>query len=145
MMSSFMTKLEFPLKPYRLFRLGKLPHICCLLLHWVLSSFVDPYERFVMLYKSRSRTHHPHMHYSYTGGRRKNTPFHLDPPKKCFTPALGMNTKTCLLGFPSTKSMLQVLVAISQKLCCRKETWGYAKVIHKKIKWKNGHKSVQDI
>ena len=28
--------------------------------------------------------------------------------------------------------MLQVLVAISQKLCCSKETWGYAKVIQKK-------------
>ena len=33
--------------------------------------------------------------------------------------------------------MLQVLVAISQKFYCRKETWGYAKVIHKKEKvWK---------
>ena len=30
--------------------------------------------------------------------------------------------------------MLQVLVAISQKFCYRKETWGYAKVIHKKTK-----------
>ena len=30
--------------------------------------------------------------------------------------------------------MLQVLVTISQKFCCRKETWGYAKVIHKKGK-----------
>ena len=30
--------------------------------------------------------------------------------------------------------MLQVLVAISQKFYCRKETWGYAKVIHKKRK-----------
>jgi hypothetical protein len=28
--------------------------------------------------------------------------------------------------------MLQVLVAISQKFCCRREAWGYAKVIHKK-------------
>ena len=28
--------------------------------------------------------------------------------------------------------MLQVLVAISQKFCCRKETWSYAKVINKK-------------
>ena len=28
--------------------------------------------------------------------------------------------------------MLQVLVFISQKNCCRKEAWGYAKVIHKK-------------
>ena len=27
--------------------------------------------------------------------------------------------------------MLQILVAISQKFCCRKEAWGYAKVIHK--------------
>ena len=81
MMSSCMTKLEFLPEPYMLFRLGKLPHICCLLLHLVLSSFVDPYERFVMLFKSRSRIHHPHMHYSYTRGRRKNMPFHLDLPK----------------------------------------------------------------
>ena len=28
--------------------------------------------------------------------------------------------------------MLQVLVAISQKICCRKETCGYAKVMQKK-------------
>ena len=28
--------------------------------------------------------------------------------------------------------MLQVLVAISQKFCCRNETLGYTKVIHKK-------------
>jgi hypothetical protein len=28
--------------------------------------------------------------------------------------------------------MLQVLVPISQKFCCRNEAWGYAKVIHKK-------------
>jgi hypothetical protein len=32
----------------------------------------DPYERFVMLLKLRSCTHHPHMHYSYTRGWRKN-------------------------------------------------------------------------
>jgi hypothetical protein len=69
-----MTKLEFLAQPYMLFRLGKLPHICCLLLHYVLSSFVDPYEKFVMLLKSRSRTHHPNMHYSYTRGRLKNMP-----------------------------------------------------------------------
>ena len=40
--------------------------------------------------------------------------------------------------------MLQVFVAISQKFCCRKETWGYTKVIHKKRvekKWT----SVRDI
>ena len=27
--------------------------------------------------------------------------------------------------------MLQVLVTISQKVCCRKEAWGYAKLIKK--------------
>ena len=30
--------------------------------------------------------------------------------------------------------MLQVLVRYLSKFCCRKETWGYAKVIHKKEK-----------
>ena len=30
--------------------------------------------------------------------------------------------------------MLQVLVAICQKFCCRKDARGYAKVIHKKKK-----------
>ena len=28
--------------------------------------------------------------------------------------------------------MLQVFVAISQKFCCRKEVWDYAKIIHSK-------------
>ena len=32
--------------------------------------------------------------------------------------------------------MLQVLVAISQSFAAEKETWGYAKVIHKKRKKK---------
>ena len=33
MMSSYMTKLEFPPEPYMLFRLEKLSHICCLFFH----------------------------------------------------------------------------------------------------------------
>jgi hypothetical protein len=39
--------------------------------------------------------------------------------------------------------MLQVLVVISQRFCCREETCGYAKVIHKKNKriGKNGQVS----
>ena len=39
--------------------------------------------------------------------------------------------------------MLQVLVAISQKFCYKKETWGYAKFIHKKIKEKMMRKNGQ--
>jgi hypothetical protein len=46
--------------------------------------------------------------------------------------------------------MLQVLVNISlEKICCRKETWGYAKEKVKKEREKkvekNGHKDVQSI
>ena len=99
MMRSCMTKLEFLPEPYMLFRLGKLPHICWLLLHWVLSSFVDPYERFVMLLKSRSHTHHPNMHYSYTGGRRNNMPFHLDSPKNILLLHWEKTLKICFIGF----------------------------------------------
>ena len=128
-----MTKLEFPPKPYMLFRQEKLPHVCCLLLHWVLSSFVDPYERFVMLLKSRSRTHHRYLlllHWEYT----KHV-FHLDPQKNVL-----------LLRWVWTQNMLdrffmhQINTPSSccylSKFCCRKETWGYGKVIHKKRKEK---------
>ena len=137
-----MTKLEFLPEPYMLFRLGKLSHICCLLLHWVLPSFFDPYERFVMLLKSRSRTQHPNMYYSYTGGRRKNMSFHLDPPKNVL-----------LLHWEWTHSMLdrffihQINAPSSccylSKFCCRKETWGYAKVIHKKRRKRRDEKNGQ--
>jgi hypothetical protein len=39
--------------------------------------------------------------------------------------------------------MLQIFVAISQKFYCRKEAWGYVKIIHKKKKElrKNGQMS----
>ena len=36
-------------------------------------------------------------------GKAQKHAIHLDLPKKYSTPTLGMNTKTCLLGFPSTK------------------------------------------
>ena len=44
--------------------------------------------------------------------------------------------------------MLQVFITISQKFCCRKEAWGYAKFIHKKREKKKVLKkwiSVRDI
>ena len=137
MMNSCMTKLEFPPKSYILFRLGKLPHICWLLLHWVLSSFVDPYERFVMLLKSRSHTHHPHMHYFYTGGRRRKR-LPSRSTKKCFTPTLGVNTKTCLIGFSIHQINALSSWCYFSKVLLRKRSMGYAKVIHKKRERKNG-------
>jgi hypothetical protein len=82
MMSSYMTKLEFLPEPYMMFRLEKpFSHICCLLCIEFSQVLLMPYERFVMLLKLRSRTHHPHMHYSYTGSRRNNMSFHLDSLK----------------------------------------------------------------
>ena len=45
-----------------------------------------------MLLKSISRTHHPHMHYSYTGvGAKHAIPFRST--QKYFTPTIGENTK----------------------------------------------------
>ena len=65
-----MTKLKFLPMPY-IFRLRK-PSTYMLLVYVLSFVNVDPYEKSVKLLKSRSRTLHPHMHYSYTGGRRKN-------------------------------------------------------------------------
>jgi hypothetical protein len=94
MMSSCMIKLKFLPQPYIIHRLGKTStHICCLLYFELSHASLMPYERSVMLLKSRSRTHHPHMHYSYIRGRHKNMAFHLNPSKKYFTSTLGVNTK----------------------------------------------------
>ena len=112
-----------------------------LVLHWVSSSFVDPYERFVMLLKSRSRTHHPHMHY-YTGGRHKNMPSIQIHPKMFHS----------YIGSKHQKIALQDIHQINApSFCCyfskvllQKKALGYSKVIHKKElrkKWT----SVRDI
>jgi hypothetical protein len=73
------------------------------------------------------------MHYSYTRGRRKNMPFHLDPPKMFYS-YTGVNTKNMLDRINALSSCCYL-----SKVCCRKEASGYAKVIHKKIELrKNG-------
>jgi hypothetical protein len=70
-------------------------------------------------------------------------PFHLNPSKNILLLYTGSeHKKICLLGFSSIKSMLQVLIAIAQNLCCKKETCGYAKVIHKKRKKKELRKKI---
>jgi hypothetical protein len=84
-----------------------------------LSSFVDPYERFVMLLKSRTRTHHTYMPYSYIGVGVK-TCLSSRSTQKCCTSTLGVNTKICLLDFSST----------------RKEAWAMQKLFIKKEKIK---------
>ena len=130
MMSSCMTKLEFLPEPYMLFSLGKLPHLCCLFLHWVLSCFVT-LMRHLSCSWNQDHVHTTQICITPTLEVGAKTCFPFRSTQKCFTPTLAVNTKNMFYRF-STKSMLQVLVAITQKFGCRKEAWGYAKVIHEK-------------
>jgi hypothetical protein len=82
MMNSDMTNLEFLQESYMMFRLEKpFTHICYLLCIEFSQVLLMHYERFVMLLKSRSCIHHPHMHYSYTGSKPNDMLFHLDSLK----------------------------------------------------------------
>ena len=60
--------------------------------------------------------------------------FHLDPPKKCFTPTLGVNTKTCLIGFHPPNKCSKVLVAISQSFIAENRPGAMQKLFIKKRK-----------
>jgi hypothetical protein len=97
------------------------------------------YERFVILLKSRSRAHHPHIHYSYTWGRHR-TCFPFRSTQKYFTPTLGENTKIFHIGFHQTNAPSSY--AISQIFTMQKRDMGYAKVIHKRKKELKKWKSV---
>ena len=65
-----------------------------------------------MLLKSRSRTHHPNMHYSYTGGRRNNMPFHLDPSNNVLLLHWEKTPKIFLLGYPPNKCSKFLLLSL---------------------------------
>ena len=65
-----------------------------------------------MLLKSRSCTHHPNMHYSYTRGRRKNMLFHLDPSKNVLLLHWEKTPKIFLLGYPPNKCSKFLLLSL---------------------------------
>jgi hypothetical protein len=73
------------------------------------------------------------MHYSYTGGRHNNMLFHLVPPKKMFYSYIGSRHQKCPIGYPSNKCSKYLLLSL-RSFVAKKETRGYAKVIHKKKK-----------
>jgi hypothetical protein len=87
------------------------------------------YDRFVMLLKSRSRTHHPHMHYFYIGDRRKNMPFHLDPSKNVLLLHWEETPKTYLTGFPLNKCFKFLLLSLKSFVAEKKHV-AMQKVIH---------------
>jgi hypothetical protein len=103
-MSSCITKLEFLPEPYMMFRIGKpFTHICCLLCIEFSQVLLMPYERFIMLLKSRSHTHHPYMHYSYTRSRHNNMSFHLDSLKNILLLHWEWTQKIYPIGYPPNK------------------------------------------
>jgi hypothetical protein len=95
-----------------------------------------PYERFVILLESRSRIHHPHMHYFYTRGRRRHA-FHLDPPKNILL-LHWENTKNILYRFPPNKCS-KFLCYLSNIFYSKKEAWAMQMLFtkEKRKNWKN--------
>jgi hypothetical protein len=90
----FLYDESFKFLPQPYTRLGKLPLIkYCLLCIEFSQVLLIPYERFLMLLKSRSRTHHLYMHYSYTVSTFPST-------KKCYTSTLGVNIENIPIGSP---------------------------------------------
>jgi hypothetical protein len=87
-----------------------------------------PYERFVILLKSRSRTHHPQIHYSYIGGRRRTCI--LDPPKNALVLHWEKTPKIFYIGFHQINAPNSC--AIPQIFSLQKRGMGYAKVIQRK-------------
>ena len=85
----------------------------------------------------------PHIPAAPTLGVRK-TCLPSRSTQKCFTPTLGVNIKTCSIGFPSTQNKCSKFLLISlSKFCYIKETWSYAKVIHKKKRWEKMDKCLR--
>ena len=96
----------------------------------------DPYERFIMLLKSRSRTHHPNMQYSYTGGRRNNMLSIQIHPKIFYSYTRSEQKHACQVFHPPNKCS----ITISQKFNCRKQAWAMQKLFRKKNKQKRRKK-----
>ena len=94
-----------------------------------------------MLLKSRSRTHHPHMHYSYTGGRRNNMPFHLDPSKNVLLLDQEKTPKIFLIEYPVNKCSKFLLPSLKSFVAEKKHV-AMQKLFIKKEKYEKKWMSV---
>ena len=114
----FLPKLNITSSKFQAF------HICyfyCVEFGQVL---LTPVERFTMLPRSRSRTHHIHMlllHWEYT-----KTCFHSNPPKNS-APTLGVDKK-CMFG----KYSMSKKIIISLNMWYRRRNMGYAESLKEK-------------
>ena len=85
-------KAWIPTRAYMIFRLGKLPNIAsCIALSFV--KLCWPLWEVCHALKIKIMYTPPTYALLLHWGWHKNMPFHLDPPKKSFTPTLGVNTK----------------------------------------------------
>jgi hypothetical protein len=127
MMSSCMTKLKFLRKPdiIYIFRWGKplLIYAACFALSLVKLCCI-PYERFVMLLKSRSRTHHPYIHNSYTRNRHNHSSFSTQIHLKMFSPTIERTPKNLTYRTALNKYSNFLLQSLSNILYAeRKGMW----------------------
>ena len=102
MMSSCMTKLEFPPEPYMLFRLGRLLHIYCLYCIEFCQALLT-LMRDLSSSKNQDHVHTTQICTTPTLGVDVKTCLPSRSTQKMFYSYIGSEHKTCLIGFSSTK------------------------------------------
>jgi hypothetical protein len=131
-----MTKLKFLPKPdiIYIFRRGKplLIYAACFALSLVKLCCIS-YERFVMLLKSRSRTHHPYIHNSYTGNRNNHSSFSTQIHLKMFSPTMERTPKNLTYRTTLNKCSNFLLQSLSIYFICRKKR--HVAIKKEKKKW----------
>ena len=104
-------------------------HICCLLCVVFYQVLLTLIERFIMLPRLRSRTHHIYvllLHWKYA-----KTCLPFISTQKYFAPTLRVNTKKCLLGFYQINA-LSSCHYLSWKVLLPKRDKGLCKIKGKK-------------
>ena len=127
-MSSYITKLEFLPKPYMIFRLGQLLHICCLFCIKFCQALLT-LMRGLSCSKIKITYTPPTNALLLHQGQAQKHVIPLRSTQKCSTPTLGVNTKNYYLGFPPNKCSKFLLLSLKSSIA--EKGMGYAKVIQK--------------
>ena len=109
-------------------------YFCCLLLHWVLSSFVDPCQEIYHAFKTKITYTPPNICITPTLGVGARHTFHLgSTKKKWYTPTPGVN-KYILVRLYQNKCS-KCIWSLSQKFCSKKRHEAIIKKKWWKKKW----------